>query len=122
MLLGGGLVRAFLTGLFWEALWGALVLGVVMLVIYWAARGGMGFGDVKLCAVLGLWLGAGRGLWALFLSSLAGCLGAAVLFLLRRRSPREPRPYAPFLCGSALFVHVWGSSPGPALIKWVSPF
>ena len=41
-----------------KASWqGAVVLGGIMLIIYYASPGGMGEGDVKLAAVLGLWVG-----------------------------------------------------------------
>ena len=57
-----GWVRAWQLGLMQEAWQGLVVLGILMLLVYWASRGGMGEGDVKLAAVLGLWLGVERGL------------------------------------------------------------
>ncbi|MCH3950351.1 MAG: A24 family peptidase [Acidaminococcus sp.] len=106
VLLAGGLVRAIYFGSLPQALLGALVLGILMGGIYLAARGGMGLGDVKLCAVLSIWIGVEGGLWCLFLSSLFGILGAGILHLVRHRSLKEPLPYAPFLCGSALVVYL----------------
>ena len=52
-----------------NAVWqGAIVMGGLMLIIYYASRGGMGEGDVKLAAVLGLWLGVEQGLLCLLLA------------------------------------------------------
>ena len=50
--------------------------------------GGMGAGDVKLCAAIGAWIGPGQLLIALVLTGLAGGVMAAHLGGLRRISER----------------------------------
>ncbi len=59
---------------------------------------GMGGGDVKLAALIGLWVGFPHVLWALSLGILAGAVTALVLLLTRRWSLTRHMPYAPFLC------------------------
>ena len=56
-----GIGRAVLAGDVLAALAGAAALLAVMLAIYFASRGGMGEGDVKLAAALGMWLGVEQG-------------------------------------------------------------
>ncbi len=101
-------VRAFyMSALPWSLL-GFVVMGCVMGGIYLLARGGMGLGDVKLCLVLGLWLGAEKALWCLFLASLTGSMTALTLIALGRRTWKEPLPFAPFLCSAAFWLYQWG--------------
>jgi prepilin peptidase CpaA len=48
-----------------------MALGFIIVAIaFW--MGGMGAGDVKLCAALGAWVGPVQMFWVLFLTSLAG--------------------------------------------------
>ena len=44
----------------------------IMLVLYFASRGGMGEGDVKLAPTLGIWLGLDQGLLCLLLAFVSG--------------------------------------------------
>jgi len=81
------LVSGFLTSIYtrgWNGVWnglsgfavGALVCGLL------AFLGGMGMGDVKLCAAIGMWVGPGQLISALVLTGIAGgamALGWAVL-------------------------------------------
>lgn len=82
---------------------GALYFGFLLVahVIY---PKGMGFGDVKLAAVMGLyvgWLGSSYAtalalvLWAMLIGFVAGSIIGIVLMAARRRS--APIPFGPFL-------------------------
>ncbi len=96
----------------WEALLGALAGmaasgGLVWLVrvICSAAlhREAMGFGDVTLMAMMGVYLGWQPCLMIFFLAPFAGLIvGALRLILFRDREI----PYGPFLCLAAMFVIV----------------
>lgn len=113
-----GWVRAWQLGLMQEAWQGLVVLGTLMLLVYWASRGGMGEGDVKLAAVLGLWLGVERGLLCLLLAFVSGAvLGGALLFLQLAKG-RTALPFGPFLCASALLSYVFGNR----LLAWYYQF
>ncbi len=59
---------------------------------------GMGGGDVKLAALIGLWVGFPHVLWALTLGILAGAVTTLGLLLTRRWNLTSHIPYAPFLC------------------------
>ena len=105
-LAGVGLARALYYGVWQDSLEGAGVLLVIMLVIYFASRGGMGEGDVKLAPVLGLWLGLEQGVAALLLAFVGGGLVGGVLLACGRR--RQLLPFGPFLCLGAVAAYFWG--------------
>ena len=103
-----GLLRACQWGMLYECITGALVLGLVMLLVYLASCGGMGEGDVKLTVVLGLWLGIERGLACLVLAFVSGALVGGLLILHRRTRAHQQLPFGPFLCISALLCYFYG--------------
>lgn len=111
-LAGAGLARALYYGVLTDSLEGAGVLFVIMLVIYFASRGGMGEGDVKLAPALGLWLGLEQGLAGLLLAFVGGGIVGAVLLVCGRR--RQLLPFGPFLCAGAVGAYFWGVE----LVMW----
>lgn len=81
------------------ALAGAATFAGLLLVLHLASPGGMGFGDVKLGVLLGLYLGAmGLGLvvWGMLLGSLLGVV-AALPVAVRTRDRRAGIPFGPAL-------------------------
>ena len=107
-----GIGRAALAGDVLAALAGAAALLAVMLAIYFASRGGMGEGDVKLAAALGMWLGVEQGLACLLLAFVGG--GAVGLMLLSCGEKRRMIPFGPFLCAAAVVAYFWGAE----LVAW----
>ena len=107
-----GIGRAALAGDVLAALAGAAALLAVMLAIYFASRGGMGEGDVKLAAALGMWLGVEQGLACLLLAFVGG--GAVGLMLLSCGEKRRMIPFGPFLCAAAIVAYFWGGE----LVAW----
>jgi leader peptidase (prepilin peptidase)/N-methyltransferase len=86
----------------------ALIAGVGALVFRKPAMGG---GDIKLMAVIGLFLG----LWpdlllVIVISALSGSIVGLFLIALRRKGPQSPIPYGPFLAMGALLDLLWGST------------
>jgi leader peptidase (prepilin peptidase)/N-methyltransferase len=77
-------------------------------------REGMGFGDVKLLAMIGAFLGWRAIPVTLLLASLTGAvIGAAVMFA-RGSDRRTPIPFGPFLAAGAVCALFFGD----ALIRW----
>ncbi|MDO4553331.1 MAG: prepilin peptidase [Bacillota bacterium] len=93
----------------WSAPAGGLLCGGLALLVALAAAllcgtQGLGFGDVKLFAALGLLLGPTAGLLLLCLSFLLAGLLSAPLLLLRKLRLHDSRPFAPCIAASALFL------------------
>jgi leader peptidase (prepilin peptidase)/N-methyltransferase len=100
---------------------GALTAWGLLLVIHLVSPRGMGFGDVRLAFLLGLflgWLGLSYVFLGLFLGFLFGSLVGLVLILLRRRGRRDHIPFGPFLATGALVAILAGS---PILHWYRSP-
>jgi prepilin signal peptidase PulO-like enzyme (type II secretory pathway) len=68
----------------------------------------LGFGDVKLAALLGAWLGADRILLGLFLGYLFGAVASGLLLLFRVKTLRDYIPFGPALCAGALTAFFFG--------------
>jgi prepilin signal peptidase PulO-like enzyme (type II secretory pathway) len=64
--------------------------------------GGLGGGDVKLAALIGLVFGFPHVLWALMVGVLTGGVAVVVLLTTRRAAASSHIPYAPFLCLGAI--------------------
>jgi leader peptidase (prepilin peptidase)/N-methyltransferase len=71
-------------------------------------RGGMGWGDVKLAAFIGLVTGFPLVFIALLLGILSGGLTAAILLLARLKSRKDAIPFGPFLALAAMAALFWG--------------
>jgi leader peptidase (prepilin peptidase) / N-methyltransferase len=93
----------------WDSIAGAVTGFVLLLVIALVSKGGMGFGDVKLYALLGFVLGFKLVLMSFFLSTLYGAAlgGLALLFRIVKR--RQPIPFGPFIAAGTLSAYYWGS-------------
>ncbi len=92
---------AFYTKDYSDALYGMLVAGSIMLIIYFLSRGGMGAGDVKLSFVLGFWLGWKAALVCLLLAFVMGGIIGTVLLASGAKSRKDPIPFGPYLCFGA---------------------
>ena len=86
---------------------GALAGGVLLLPALFTGGLGMGMGDVKLAAFIGLALGFANVVPALLFMALAGGLVAALLLVSGLRKRGEPIPYAPFISAGALAALLW---------------
>ena len=114
VLLGAGILYTYCFGNWWEAFLGSLSCVGIMLFIYWVSRGGMGFGDVKLAFVLGVWLGLEQGLLCLLLAFIAGGSIGALLLITGVKSRKDAIPFGPYLCVSAWVSLIWGQK----LLLW----
>ena len=98
-----------------DALLRGLVSGVgyfvVMLILGLLARGALGFGDVKLAFLLGVftgYLGWGQVVLAGLGSFILGGLVALVLVVTRRASRKDAIPFGPFMTTAAIVAVVAG--------------
>jgi leader peptidase (prepilin peptidase)/N-methyltransferase len=84
---------------------GFLAYGGALLLVAIVSPGGMGMGDVKLAALIGLVLGA-LGLRYVAVAAgigiLAGGLGAVVVLVFTRASRKQAIPFGPYLAAGAV--------------------
>jgi len=80
---------------------------------------GMGFGDFKLFALLGAWLGWERLPMVILLSSLVGAVTGIALMLFRGRGSQVPMPFGPFLAGAGLIALLAGEALERAWLPWL---
>jgi leader peptidase (prepilin peptidase)/N-methyltransferase len=103
-----------------NALAGGAAGFAIMLIIFLLlmSRGGMGFGDVKMAALLGLMTGFPTVFIALFLAMILGGITAAFLLAFRLTKRGQAVPFGPFLAVGAMLTFIWG---GP-MIDWYQKF
>lgn len=102
-----------------RALSGALGGGLGLWLVamgYRRATGveGLGFGDVKLAALLGAFLGLGGVFLTIFLASVIGTLVGIILIASGRGSTKTALPFGAFLAPVGVFVLFFG----PLLAAW----
>jgi len=93
---------------------GGILGGGIFLLLALLSQGGLGGGDIKLAAVLGLWYGWREMLLVMFLAFTAGGLIAAFLLLLGVKKRKDTIPFAPFLVAAAFSVTMWGKE----ILQW----
>lgn len=122
-LLWAGLVAAALgwTIPLSSSVWGAVAGYLSLWTVYWlfklvTGKEGMGFGDFKLLAALGVWLGANMILPIVLAASIIGAVVGIAMKL--KASLREGRyvPFGPFLAGAGTLVLLVGS---PRVLDWL---
>lgn len=81
--------------------------------VYWAfklatGKEGMGFGDFKLLAAIGAWLGWQMLPLTILLSSFVGAVVGVALIVLAKRGRNVPIPFGPYLAAAGLLALFWG--------------
>ncbi len=82
---------------------------------------GMGYGDFKLLAMLGAWLGWQKLPLIILLSSLLGALIGITLIALGRLDRRSPIPFGPWLAVAGWVALVWGGDINSIYLNWAYP-
>ncbi len=74
----------------------------------WTGRDGLGFGDVKLLAMIGAFLGLKGALGTLFVSSIFGSIIGIALMVIQKKTLKMSVPFGPFLALGAFVMLFWG--------------
>ncbi len=91
-----------------DALSGFAIGGGTLLIIAIISRGNLGGGDIKLMAVVGLFVGWRSTLVALFVSFISGgCFGIFMLITGKKKG-KDQVPFGPFISGAAIVALFWG--------------
>ncbi len=91
---------------------------VIFLLILVVSRGGMGWGDVKMVALIGIVLGYPLLFVALLLAVISGGLIAAILMILKAKSRKQGIPFGPFLSLGTMATLLWGTD----ILDWYLGF
>ncbi|MDG2471858.1 MAG: A24 family peptidase [Pseudomonadales bacterium] len=96
-----------------SALWGAVLGYLSLWSVFWlfklvTGKDGMGYGDFKLLAAIGAWLGWQLLPLIILLSSLVGAVIGTVLIVLKRQDKNKPIPFGPYLAAAAWLALIWG--------------
>lgn len=75
---------------------------------------GMGFGDFKLLAALGAWLGFTQLPLVILLSSLTGAIVGVTMMAAFKHQRDKPIPFGPYLAIAGWIAFMWGD----ALVEW----
>lgn len=98
------------------AIGGGIGLGL-LLPIGILAREGIGGGDIKLAALIGLITGFPLVFIALFLAMISGGLTAGILLLAKLKGRKDAIPFGPFLALATMVTIIWGN----LIINWLFP-
>jgi leader peptidase (prepilin peptidase)/N-methyltransferase len=96
-----------------EAVLGAAAGYLALWSIYWlfklaTGKEGMGYGDFKLLAALGAWMGWKMLLPIVLLSSVVGALVGIAMIALRHLGREHPIPFGPYLAAAGFIALLYG--------------
>jgi len=94
---------------------GAVAGYLSLWTVYWlfklaTGKEGMGYGDFKLLAAIGAWLGWQVLPLTILLSSFVGALVGIALIVLTKRGRNVPIPFGPYLAVAGVIALFWGKS------------
>ncbi len=96
-----------------DAVLGACIGYLSLWSVYWlfkllTGKEGMGYGDFKLLAALGAWLGWANLPLIILLSSLVGAVIGVSLILAKKLQKDNTIPFGPYLAGAGIIALLWG--------------
>ncbi len=96
-----------------DAVIGAMAGYLTLWSVYWlfkllTGKDGMGYGDFKLLAALGAWLGWQALPSIILLSSVVGAAVGIALMFFKRRGKDVPIPFGPYLAAAGWIALMWG--------------
>lgn len=97
-----------------SAIIGAVTGYLALWLVYWCfklitGKEGMGYGDFKLLAVIGAWLGWQILPLVILFSSLAGAIAGVGLIVVAKHGRHVPIPFGPYLVAGGLVALFWGN-------------
>jgi len=97
-----------------DAVIGAMAGYVSLWAVYWlfklvTGKEGMGYGDFKLLAALGAWMGWAMLPTIIILSSVVGAVVGVSLIVFARRDRNNPIPFGPYLAAAGMIALLYGT-------------
>ncbi|MEW6759516.1 MAG: A24 family peptidase [Pseudomonadota bacterium] len=108
-----------------DAVIGAAAGYLVLWSVYWlfklvTGKEGMGYGDFKLLAALGAWLGWAMLPTIILLSSVVGAIVGISLIVFAKRGRDKPIPFGPYLAAAGLIALLYGTGISARLAGFVA--
>lgn len=96
-----------------DAVWGAIAGYLSLWSVYWVfklltKKEGMGYGDFKLLAALGAWMGWQALPVIIILSSLVGAIIGSIMLIASKRGRNTAIPFGPYLAVAGWITFLWG--------------
>ncbi len=109
-----------------SALYGAIVGYLSLWSVYWlfkllTGKEGMGFGDFKLLAALGAWVGWQHLPAIIVLSSLVGAVLGTLNIVLSGQDKNKPIPFGPYLAIAGWIAFFWGEALLNHYLQFLNP-
>lgn len=109
-----------------SAVVGAVAGYLILWCVYWAfklttGKEGMGYGDFKLLAAIGAWLGWTLLPLVILLSSLVGAVVGITLIVFTKHGRHIPIPFGPYLAGGGLIALFWGQALTQSYLQLLAP-
>lgn len=96
--------------LYLDSIYGFILGGGVLFLLAMGWKGGMGGGDIKLCAMMGAFLGWKAMIVALFAGFLLGALFSIGLMILKLATMKSMIPFGPYLALGGFVAMLFGKS------------
>ena len=103
---------------------GAIAGYLALWSVYWAfklltGKEGMGYGDFKLLAAIGAWLGWQMLPLVILLASMVGAAVGIALMVFAGHGRDKPIPFGPYLAAAGVIALFWGTG---IAARWMPPF
>jgi leader peptidase (prepilin peptidase) / N-methyltransferase len=103
----------FLGNGFMQYFWGALLGGGLITAIILLTKG-MGWGDVEICLLCGVFIGLKLMAVTLFLSFILGGIIGVLLIITKKKSRKDYMPFGPYIALGAIAAMLYGEK----IISW----
>ncbi|RCW50508.1 A24 family peptidase [Halanaerobium sp. MA284_MarDTE_T2] len=109
-----GIVIGFLSSIvldyisIYDSLLGIFIPSLLLLLVAFIFKGGMGMGDVKLAAMLGAFLGFEFALAGIFVGSFLGSIIGLTMMALGMLDRKSRIPFGPFICIGTVIIIFFG--------------
>lgn len=106
-----------------SAVIGAMLGYLSLWSVYWlfkllTGKEGMGYGDFKLLAALGAWMGWQQLPLIIILSSLVGAICGSIILFASKRSQSTAIPFGPYLAIAGFIALLWGQKITSAYLEY----
>ncbi len=107
-----------------SAVYGAMAGYLSLWSVYWGfklltGKEGMGYGDFKLLAALGAWVGISQIPLIILLSSVVGAVLGISMILFRKHEKQIPIPFGPYLAIAGWIALIWGDKITGAYLQFI---